>query len=76
MPGPVVIVDYDPQWLLLYEEEKKNILAVIRHKVLAIEHVGSTAVPGLGAKPIINISARYALAIHRMRKNASLCLCE
>ncbi|MEM2929553.1 MAG: GrpB family protein [Thermoproteota archaeon] len=57
MPGPVVIVDYDPQWPLLYEEEKKNILAVIGHKVLAIEHVGSTAVLGLGAKPIIDIMA-------------------
>ena len=52
---PVIVVDYDPQWPLLYEEEKKNILAVIGHKVLAIEHIGSTAVPGLGAKPIIDI---------------------
>ncbi|MEM2940254.1 MAG: GrpB family protein [Thermoproteota archaeon] len=55
MPGPIVIVDYNSQWPLLYEEEKKNILAVIGHKALAIEHIGSTAVPGLGAKPIIDI---------------------
>lgn len=34
---------------------KKNMLAIIGHKVLAIEHIGSTAVPGLGAKPIIDI---------------------
>lgn len=55
MPGPVIVVDYDPQWPFLYEEERKNILAAIGHKALAIEHIGSTAVPGLGAKPIIDI---------------------
>ncbi|MEM2905857.1 MAG: GrpB family protein [Candidatus Bathyarchaeia archaeon] len=53
----VVIVDYDPRWPSLYEEEKRRILSVIGHKVLALEHIGSTAVPGLGAKPIIDIMA-------------------
>jgi GrpB-like predicted nucleotidyltransferase (UPF0157 family) len=57
MIGPVIIADYNLQWSLLYEEEKKNILAVIGHKVLAIEHINSTAVPRLGAKPIIDIMA-------------------
>jgi len=57
MPGPVIIVNYDPNWPTLYEKEKSNILEVIGHKVLAIEHIGSTAVPGLGAKPIIDIMA-------------------
>ena len=46
----------------MYEEEKARILAAIRHKIVAIEHIGSTAVPGLEAKPIIDIMA----AIHRM----------
>ena len=55
MPRPVVIVDYDPQWLALYEEERRRILKVVGHKILAIEHIGSTAVPGLGAKPIVDI---------------------
>lgn len=57
MPNPVVIVDYDPRWPILYEEEKHRILEVVRHKVIAIEHIGSTAVPGLGAKPIVDIMA-------------------
>jgi len=57
MPGPVIIVNYDSNWPTLYEKEKGNILEVIGHKVLAIEHMGSTAVPGLGAKPIIDIMA-------------------
>ena len=46
----------------MYEEEKARILAAIEHKVIAIEHIGSTAVPGLGAKPIIDIMA----AVRRM----------
>jgi len=52
---PVVIVDYDPEWPLLYEQEKARLLRVIGRWVVAIEQVGSTAVPGLGAKPIIDV---------------------
>jgi GrpB-like predicted nucleotidyltransferase (UPF0157 family) len=55
MEAPVKVVDYDPNWPLLFEREKAEILSVIAKKVVAIEHVGSTAVPGLGAKPIIDI---------------------
>lgn len=50
-------MDYDPRWPAIYEEEKRCILNVIGHKVLGIEHIGSTAVIGLGAKPIIDIMA-------------------
>lgn len=55
MAHPVVIADYDPQWPILFEEEKGRILGVTGERVLAIEHIGSTAVPGLGAKPVIDI---------------------
>ena len=55
MKGPIVIADYDPRWPAIYEEEKTQILQTIGDRVVAIEHVGSTAVPGLGAKPIIDI---------------------
>jgi len=55
MGAPVKVVDYDPNWPLIFEREKAKILSVIAKKVVAIEHVGSTAVPGLGAKPIIDI---------------------
>jgi GrpB-like predicted nucleotidyltransferase (UPF0157 family) len=55
MEAPVKVVDYDPNWPFLFEEEKAKILSVIAKKVVAIEHVGSTAVQGLGAKPIIDI---------------------
>lgn len=50
----IIIVDYDPRWPLIFEEEKRQILSVIGELVLAIEHVGSTAVPGLSAKPVID----------------------
>lgn len=57
MSNLVIIVTYDPKWPILYEQEKCRILEAIGHKVMAIEHVGSTAVPGLGAKPIVDIMA-------------------
>jgi len=54
---PIVIVPYDPQWSILYAQEAARILAVTGGIVLAIEHIGSTAVPGLAAKPIIDMLA-------------------
>ena len=55
MGYPIIIVGYNPRWPARYEEEKELILGLIGHQVVVIEHVGSTAVPGLGAKPIIDI---------------------
>jgi GrpB-like predicted nucleotidyltransferase (UPF0157 family) len=53
--NPLVIVDYDTRWPKIYEIERARILKAIGSKVVSIEHVGSTAVPGLGAKPTIDI---------------------
>ena len=50
MSCPVVIVDYDDRWPVIYEEEKQLILTVAGHKIVGIEHIGSTSVVGLGAK--------------------------
>lgn len=61
MSRAVVIVDYDPRWPVLYEEEKRRILQTIGHKVISVEHIGSTAIPDLGGKPIIDIMA----GVHR-----------
>lgn len=52
---PVIIVAYDPRWPTIYSREKDQILGAVGNKVVAIEHVGSTAIPRLGAKPIIDI---------------------
>jgi GrpB-like predicted nucleotidyltransferase (UPF0157 family)/predicted RNA-binding protein associated with RNAse of E/G family len=51
----VRIVDYDPRWPAIYAREKDRILRAVANRPVAIEHVGSTAVPGLAAKPIIDI---------------------
>ncbi len=55
LAGPVEIHDYDPDWPRLYEREEDRIRSVLGDRVVRIEHVGSTAVPGLPAKPIIDI---------------------
>jgi GrpB-like predicted nucleotidyltransferase (UPF0157 family) len=54
MASPV-IVNYSPKWPSLYEVEKTCLLEVIRPSVVIIEHIGSTAVPGLGAKSVIDM---------------------
>jgi len=51
----LVIVSYDPQWPALYERERDAIVGAIGDRLAAIEHVGSTAIPGLGAKPIVDV---------------------
>lgn len=52
----VSIVPYDPLWKKLFEEEKRFLLQILhKNLVKRIEHFGSTAVPGLSAKPIIDI---------------------
>ena len=55
MPAPVVIVEYDPDWPLRFEAARSAIKKAVGPLLLSIEHVGSTAVPGLAAKPIIDI---------------------
>jgi GrpB-like predicted nucleotidyltransferase (UPF0157 family) len=55
MPGPVIIVDYDPHWPDLFEELRALVVAALNGLVVIVEHVGSTAVPGLAAKPIIDM---------------------
>ena len=53
--GHIHIVDYDPEWPRLFEREAERIQAALGDRVLLIEHVGSTSVPGLAAKPRIDI---------------------
>src|SRR5262249_52393652 len=51
----IVIVDYDPRWPVRYAEERARVMAVLADLVESIEHIGSTSVPGLSAKPIIDL---------------------
>jgi GrpB-like predicted nucleotidyltransferase (UPF0157 family) len=51
----VEIVDYDPSWPEVFEAHRQRIQDVLGVRARRIEHVGSTAVPGLAAKPIVDI---------------------
>jgi GrpB-like predicted nucleotidyltransferase (UPF0157 family) len=53
--GLVTLVDYDPVWPALFEGEAARIRAALGDRVRLLEHAGSTSVPGLSAKPIIDI---------------------
>jgi GrpB-like predicted nucleotidyltransferase (UPF0157 family) len=55
LAGPIQIVDYDPEWPRLFEREAERIQATLGDRVLLLEHVGSTSVPGLAAKPKIDV---------------------
>jgi len=54
--APIVLVDYDPEWPKLFEREAERIRAALGDRVRGIEHVGSTSVPRLAAKPVIDIA--------------------
>jgi len=52
----VAVVPYDPRWPEVFEQERLHLMSCLPHDVVKrIEHFGSTAVPGLSAKPIVDI---------------------
>jgi GrpB-like predicted nucleotidyltransferase (UPF0157 family) len=60
MTDLLVVVDYDPIWPALFAELRAPMAVALGEVAVALEHVGSTAVPGLAAKPIIDLD----VAIH------------
>jgi GrpB-like predicted nucleotidyltransferase (UPF0157 family) len=56
LAGHVEIHEYDPEWPRLYVREEERIRAVLGDRVIRIDHVGSTSVPGLPAKPLIDVA--------------------
>ena len=54
---PVIIVEYDPIWPVMYEKERVSILACAGHRIRRLDHIGSTSVPGLGGKPVVDMLA-------------------
>jgi GrpB-like predicted nucleotidyltransferase (UPF0157 family)/ribosomal protein S18 acetylase RimI-like enzyme len=55
LTGKILVADYDPAWPGLFRREADRIRSLLRKRVLQLEHIGSTSVPGLAAKPIIDI---------------------
>jgi GrpB-like predicted nucleotidyltransferase (UPF0157 family) len=66
---PIVIVPYDPSWPALFDEERRRITPALGDIVTGVEHFGSTAVPGMAGKPIVDLLvgvADLALASSRI----------
>jgi len=53
--GPITLAEPDPAWGRQYAREEERIRAALGRRALQVEHVGSTSVPGLAAKPILDI---------------------
>lgn len=51
-----ILLPYQPAWAEKFDQEKERLSRVFGDKALAIEHIGSTSIPGLSAKPIIDIA--------------------
>lgn len=54
-PASIIVQDYDEQWLLRFEDAADCVRRVLGERALGVEHIGSTSVPGLAAKPIIDM---------------------
>lgn len=55
LSGPIVLEQYDPGWPRVFARQAEKIRAALGEAALELEHVGSTSVPGLAAKPVIDI---------------------
>src|SRR5215510_5930712 len=53
--GRIVLVDYDERWPSLYAREQERLRRVLGDRIVRVAHAGSTSVPGLPAKPIVDI---------------------
>lgn len=51
----VILVGFDPNWAIKFKEEKKAIVERLEESIVSIDHIGSTAIPNIVAKPVIDI---------------------
>ena len=58
--GTIRIADYDPAWPEIFRQEAERVQGTLGERVMRLEHVGSTSVPGLGAKPIVDMVLEIA----------------
>ncbi len=59
-PGPVMLVEHDSEWPKRFEAVRGELTEALGEHAMRIEHIGSTAVPGLAAKPIIDVLVTVA----------------
>lgn len=60
MTGTLRLVPYDPTYLALFEAESERLRTALGGALMAVEHVGSTAVPGLAGKPVLDVGIAVA----------------
>jgi GrpB-like predicted nucleotidyltransferase (UPF0157 family) len=60
MPNKVVITPYDPEWPALFAELRARLRGALGDVALRVDHIGSTSIPGLAAKPIIDVQISVA----------------
>ena len=58
--APISLVDSDPVWSVTFRKEAEKVKTALGDRALRVEHVGSTSVPGLAAKPIVDIVLQVA----------------
>jgi GrpB-like predicted nucleotidyltransferase (UPF0157 family) len=70
---PIEVVSYDPAWPRLFAEEAQRVRSGVATEILAIEHFGSTSVPGMAGKPVVDllIGARDIEGAHRIAEEAT-----
>ena len=67
MSAPIA-VDYDPEWPGLFRQLEALVLAIVGDDVVRLDHIGSTSVPGLAAKDVIDLQVSVpSLAVSRQR---------
>jgi GrpB-like predicted nucleotidyltransferase (UPF0157 family) len=66
----IVVCDYDPGWAAMFEHERTQVQDALGSLVGSVEHVGSTAVPGLAAKPIIDL----LVEVHSLPEARACCI--
>ena len=64
MARKIKVVPHDPNWSKLFKVEADEIAAILGQEVVAVHHIGSTAIPGISAKPIIDI----LVEVHDIKK--------
>jgi GrpB-like predicted nucleotidyltransferase (UPF0157 family) len=55
MPSRYTFTDYSPDWPAAFEQEADRLRALLGGELVAVHHIGSTSVPGLAAKPVIDL---------------------
>ena len=59
----MIVEPYDPEWPLRFREQAALLEVALAHRITAIEHIGSTAIPGLAAKPVIDLAGCAAVDV-------------